>query len=112
MEKINLRFREVDRNIFNFIKNGTKTVETRAGTVKFRDIKAGDILVCVCGEDKLEKVIKKATIFKTIPELLKHYDVKSIMPSLSTAEEAIKQWYSFPGYKEKIEEFGLIAFEI
>lgn len=112
MNTYTLRFREVDKKTFEQIKNREKTVETRAATEKYRNIKQGDTLLCVCGSKKLEKVVKKTTVFKSIPELLKHHDIKSIMPDISTVEEATKQYYSFPGYREKIEKFGIAAFEL
>jgi hypothetical protein len=34
------------------------------------------------------------------------------MPDLSSKEEAKKRYYSYPNYKEKIEQFGLLAFEL
>jgi|SRR3989338_7112100 len=111
-KKYTLRFRAVNKDIFDAIKSGKKTVETRAATVKYRNIKAGDSLVLICGTQRFEKKIKKATIFKSIPAMLKKYKVKQIMPSLSTQQELEAAYYSYPGYKEKIKKFGLIALEL
>jgi len=113
MSKIyTLRFRAVNEDIFQAIKNGKKKVETRAGTIKFRNIKKGDILKFVCGGKSFEKKIARVTVFKTIPELIKKYKIKEINPAANSAEDLIKIYYSFPGYKEKIKEFGLIAMEL
>lgn len=111
MTKHILRFRQVDNGIFEDIRNGKKIVETRAATVKFRNIKLGDMVVFVCGKDKFERKVKRVQIFKSIASLLNKYKVKDIMPSLSNREELEKVYYSFPNYKEKIEKFGLIALE-
>src|SRR3989344_5482859 len=111
-KKYTLRFRAVNKDIFDAIKSGKKTVETRAATVKYKDIQAGDSLVLICGTQRFEKKIKKATIFKSIPAMLRKYKIKQIMPKLSTQKELEVSCYSYPGYKEKIKNFGIIALEL
>lgn len=106
-----MRFRQVDKNIFEDIRSGKKTVETRAATTKFRNIKSGDSVVFVCGSEKFEREVKSAKIFRSIPELLSEYDFRKVAPRLSGPEELEKMYYSFPGYREKIAKFGLIALE-
>lgn len=111
-KKTILRFREVDRNIFNAVKDGKKTVETRAATITFRRIQPGDILVFLCGKDKFERKVKSVGFFKTILAMLQKYKVGSIMPGASSEEDLRKMYSSFPGYEEKIKKFGLIALEL
>ena len=111
MAKHILRFRQVDKDIFEDIRNGKKIVETRAATVKFRNIKLGDTVVFICGKDKFDRKVKRAQIFKSIASLLNKYKVKDIMPYLTTKEELEKAYYNYPNYKEKIGRFGLIALE-
>ena len=84
MSKYTLRFRAVNKDIFLDIKSGKKTVETRAATEKYKDIKAGDILILVCGKNRFEKEIKKARVFRTIKTLIKAYPIKKIMPNIDT----------------------------
>ena len=112
MKKHILRIREIDKDFFDIIENGLKTIETRAATNKLRAIKKGDILVFVCGDKKLEKRVKEVSYFKTIEELIKKIDLKKIMPLVSSLEEAKKVWYSFPNYEKKISKFGLLAFDL
>lgn len=109
---IQLKFRAVNRDIFEAIRTGAKKVETRAATKKFRNIKRGDAVVLVCGKNRMEKQVKKAEIFKTIGALLKKYAVKEINPACATEKELREMYYSFPDYKEKIEKHGLIALEL
>lgn len=104
-----LRFRQADRNIFDDVRSGKKTVETRAATVKFRNIKPGDAVIFICGSDKFEKEVQSAETFKGIAEMLTKHNIGDIAPSLTNKEELEKMYYSFPGYREKIEQFGLIA---
>lgn len=105
------RFRAINRDIFENIRRGTKSIETRAGSLRYRNIKAGDTAVFVCGKDKFEKPINKIKNFKTLDRLFDHYGIRKIMPGL-TKKEAFKMYESYPGYKLKLKKFGIIAFEL
>lgn len=111
-KKIIFRIREADRAIFEAIASGKKKVETRAATVKFKNIKQEDTIMLVCGKDKLEKSVKKAKIFKNIAALLKEYNFRDINPAAGSLKDLEKMYDNFPGYKEKIKEYGLIALEL
>jgi ASC-1-like (ASCH) protein len=107
-----LRFRAVNSDIFEAIRTGSKRVETRAATVKYRDIKIGDVLRFMCGNKHFEKKVTKVKVFKTITEMLKKYKAKEINLGVSSNKELRETYYSFPGYKEKINKCGLIAMEL
>jgi len=108
---ITLKFRVANQDIFDAIKTGGKKVETRAATERYRRIVAGDKVILICGKNKFEKRVRKIRTFKTIAALLKKYSIKSINPAVKSAEELRRLYYSFPGYREKIKKFGLIALE-
>lgn len=110
-KKVQLKFRAVNKDIFEAILNGTKKIETRAATTKFKNLKAGEIVLLVCGKDQAEKKIKKTQTFKSIGDLVSVYKVSDINPDLKTHEQLTKMYYSFPNYKEKIDKNGLIAIE-
>lgn len=112
LKTITLKFRAVNRDIFEGIKSGKKKVETRAATDKYRAIKVGDKVILMCGKNKFEKEVKKVKIFKTIAALLKVYKPAQINPGLKTVKETREMYYSFPKYKEKIQKHGLVAFEL
>lgn len=107
-----LRIRRVNKDIFEAIKLGKKKVETRASSPKYSEIKAGDVLVFVCGEDRFEKRVKKVGKFKNIKALLKNYKPQDINSKTKSLEESEKVYYSFPSYREKIKKYGLVAFEL
>jgi ASC-1-like (ASCH) protein len=107
-----LKFAQVNRDIFESIRSGNKKTETRAATVKYKDIKMGDILTLSCGSEKFEKKVKTARYFGSIKEMLSVYGPQEINPSTSTEEELTRVYHSFSGYEEKIKEFGLIALEL
>ncbi|PIS14021.1 hypothetical protein COT65_01135 [Candidatus Shapirobacteria bacterium CG09_land_8_20_14_0_10_47_13] len=107
-----LLIRETDRWVFEAIKAGQKTIETRAATPKYQKIKIGDVLVFVCGQDRLEKQVAGVSLFAGLDQLLAKIDLKEIMPSVSSPQDAKKIWYSFPNYREKIKQYGLVAWRL
>lgn len=112
MKKWVLRFRAKDKNNFLEIKRGLKTVETRAATERYQNIKRGDRLIFVCGKERLEKTVKKARIFRSIPEMVRVIHRKKIMPSVNSLREMEGIYYSYSAYKEKLKKFGIIALEL
>jgi len=112
VKTITLRFGAANKGIFDAIKNGAKKVETRAATIKFRNIKAGDSVVLSCGSQKFEKRVRSACIFKTVRAMLRKYKPKEINPATSTESELMDMYYGFPGYRDKIKRFGLITLEL
>jgi ASC-1-like (ASCH) protein len=107
-----LEIRDINKDIFEAIRDGKKKVETRAATPKYSDIKSGDRVDFVCGNESFVKQIKKVETFKTISEMLDKYEVEEINPKIRSEKELEDMYYSFPNYKEKIEKYGLIAFEL
>lgn len=107
-----LRFRVINKDIFSAIKSGKKKVETRAASKRYKDIEEGDILVFVCGKEKFEKKVKEIFYSKTVLGLLKKYSIKDIRPDLKTKIEFLTSYDSFPGYSEKLKQFGIIAFKV
>jgi len=107
-----LRIREVDRDIFDALRSGEKRVETRAATDRYRDIASGDKVLFVCGRDSFSKKVKSARLFRSVPALLRLHRARDINPNVRTAAGLKAMYESFPGYKEKIRKFGLIALEL
>lgn len=107
-----LRFNKKNYQTFDQIRKGSKKVETRAASPKYQSVKKGDILVLTCAGEKLEKIVKKTLHIKSIPTLYKRYKITAINPHITSTKEAYEIFYKYPGYREKIKEFGLMAFEI
>jgi ASC-1-like (ASCH) protein len=107
-----LRFAAKNKQTWDFIVSGKKKIETRAGTVKYQRVQKGDTLLLCCGKNHLEKKVKNVKHFKTLDAILKFYKYSDINPGVKSKQEMIDRWYSFPNYKEKIKEFGILAFEL
>lgn len=112
MKSWTLRFRAVDKENFNDLKRGKKSVETRAASVRYQPIEKGDTLVFVCGKEKFSKRITKKMHFKSIDAMFKKISFKKIMPDLGSEAEAKARYGSYPNYKEKIKQSGILAFEL
>lgn len=112
MKTWTLKFRQVDSDNFEELRSGIKSVETRAASPRYQTIAVGDTLTFVCGKKKFSKTITKKTHYKSLDAMFKKISFKKIMPNLKSAKEAEKVYYSYPDYKEKIKEFGILAFEL
>jgi len=117
MKHIKLKFREYP--IFEQIKNGSKTVETRALNPDeperyFGNAKVGDTLECLAVDtgEMLNKKIIRVTLYEDFEEYLVSEDLAKIFGSRISIEKAREKHLSFPGYKERLEKYGIIAFEI
>ncbi|MEA3398615.1 MAG: class I tRNA ligase family protein [Patescibacteria group bacterium] len=114
-----LNFR--NKKFFNLIKSGKKIIETRALNPEekgryFGDIKTGDVLNLnyIEGKKTKEKItvkVKRVKIYKDTAEMLKEERIEGIFP-YGNKENIIKFQESIPGYAERIEKNGIIAFEI
>lgn len=112
MKTLNLIFRETDKDNFDRIKSGEKLIETRAGLPEYLQITDGDTLLFSCGENTTSKIVSKTHHFQNIAELIAEIGIEQIMPAGTSEIEAITKWNSFPGYPERIEQYGIIAWEL
>ena len=112
MNTITVSFRAVDKVKFNNVCKGIKKYETRAFSPKYQKVQAGDRLIIKCGQYKISKTIKKVYHFKSINTLLDELPLNQVMPDVKNTGEARHRWYSFPGYKDKIKKFGIVAWEL
>ena len=112
MKNYRLVFREVDHDKFNEIVSGQKTIETRAATIKYKSVQAGDTLTFVCGKDIIIKHVIKVEHFNSLDEMFNKLPLASILPSAQDKNDAENIYFGFPGYKEKIEAEGILAFSL
>lgn len=106
-----LVFNKINKDIFDALRSGKKKVETRASTTKYKKLEAGESVSFSCAGESFEKKIAKVAHFASIDALLKKYTPADINPELKTKKDIEDMCYSFPGYKEKIEQFGIVAIE-
>jgi valyl-tRNA synthetase len=108
--------------IYQALKNKTKTVETRAGRAKdegkdWAEFKTGDIIDFSLVEDKAEKILqtgvkKKIAVvhhFSSITEMLKEVKVEKIYPGKTETDYRALMENSF---QDRLEKNGVWAFEL
>ena len=108
----NLIFQEANRNTFEFIKNGTKKVETRAGNPEYLTIKAGDTIEFSCGADTVVRTVKKVSHAETVEHLFFMFKSQDINPEAYSYDELRARYASYPGYPERIKQYGILAFTL
>ncbi len=107
-----LRFRAVDKDNFDEVKSGIKSIETRAGTTKYQPIKVGDTLTFVCGQERFVKKISKRFQWPDIDSMAREINFKKVMPSIESVAEMKKVYASYPDYEQKTRDHGLLGFEL
>jgi ASC-1-like (ASCH) protein len=107
-----LPFLEADRTTFEFIQHGIKKIETRAGSPEYLKIKEGDTLVFTCGEDSVTRTVKKVSHAESEEHLFFMFKTEQINPQALSYDELRQKYASFPGYPERIKEYGILAFHL
>lgn len=119
----NLKFSSYKKtdDIFNFIINGTKTIETRTrnpndGENDYSNVKVGDILKIKSMDTgkEVQKIVTYNHVYDTVEELVKNEDVTKILPSIKDNDEYLKvieevkdKWGE--KYKFELEHYGIVA---
>lgn len=106
---LSLSFRAVDRDKFDQIVNGIKTIETRAATVKYQDLSPGDTIRFSCDKQRIGKTISFVRYYSSIEEMLEDLPLDKILPDVTDLDGALKVYYGFPGYEQKIKQSGIVA---
>jgi ASC-1-like (ASCH) protein len=117
-----LRIRKTDKVIFDRIKSGEKTIETRPmnapeSSKYYGQMKAGDRLVILCDGQRLEKFVKTTRIYKDFEKYLDSEDLENILGKGTThantgqaKEDARKIHYRFG--RERLDKYGIIAIDM
>ncbi len=119
----NLKFSAYKKtdDIFNFIINGTKTIETRTrnpndGENDYFNVKVGDTLKIKSMDTgkEVQKIVTFNHVYDTVEELIKNEDVTKILPSINDNDEYLKvieevkeKWGE--KYKFELEHYGIVA---
>lgn len=111
MATYTLRVRSEDKKLFDALRNGTKSIETRAASPKYIYVKRGDVLVFSCGGEKFSKTVSRKERFSNLPALIHKYDFRLINPFVHSKREFFDMYDTFPMYKKKLKKFGVLAFE-
>lgn len=113
-----LLIRKQDSWIFERIRSGEKTIETRAlnGATSrkayYGDIKQGDTVEFVCNGECLSRRIGLVRKYRDFEKYLVSEDLGNILGPGTDIDKARKIHYSFPGYEDRLQKYGIVAFEL
>ena len=121
----------VQREYFNKIRNGTKTVEGRAGKVdakhciheNYREgqtrFKVGDKLrFSISGdrqsmeEDSVTCQITKVVFHDTFEDMLSGSGLEKCLPGVASVKEGVQIYRGFCGYEQRETEFGVVGIHV
>ncbi len=105
----------IDSMYLDLIKRGQKTVEGKVNKPKYAHIKKGDIIkfvsstlpkkTCFCK-------VKDRVSYESFKHMLEGEGLQNCLPGLSTIEEGIRVYHSFPGYATDELIYQVAAFKI
>lgn len=101
----------IKKPYFDQISAGLKTVEWRTWS-HFESYKVWDILVFISGGKVIEKPIQAVIRYPFVKAYLEQEGLEKCLPWVSNLTEAEEAYLSIPGYPEKIEKYGMLAFRI
>jgi len=110
-----LRIRKTDKVIFDRIKGGDKTIETRPmnppeSSKYYGKMETGDKLVILCDGQRQEKTVKATRVYRDFEKYLSSEDLANILGEGTTKDIARKIHYSFG--RERLDNYGIIAIDM
>lgn len=97
-------------NFLKSIKSWTKVLEWRSW-VSYFNYKVWDSVEFFNRKDNIVKVIKSVRRYSTLDDFLINEWIWKCLPGVWSINEARDIYNSLPGYKEKISEYWIVAFE-
>jgi ASC-1-like (ASCH) protein len=95
------------------IQSGAKTFEGRIYSGPFRNYKVGDRVNWFAGQElRVLTEITDIKVFRTFEEMLTSVGFKKMLPYVSTFEAAVAAYNAIPGYREKAQTSGVVAFGV
>jgi ASC-1-like (ASCH) protein len=103
---------QVQTRYFDAIVSGLKTVEGRIAKPEYRALKPNGLITFIDPNGKsCTAEICRVTHFTDFREMLENSTVQACIPGASL-DKALEIYRSFPGYREKEKEFGVVAIHI
>ena len=102
----------VKKKYFQSILNESKTVEGRINKGKFQKINKGDLVSFCSGDNRLSARIVEKKIYKSFENMINQEGISSLLPDVSSVEQGIEIYNSFPGYQEEVKKYGCVAFRL
>ena len=101
----------LDEDIFNVVKNGTKTVEVRLYDEKRKNIKVGDKLTFLkrpLDLETIDVVVTKLEVFDSFNSLVDKYDMNDIYLENASRDDYLKLMERFYSKEDEL-KYGVLA---
>ena len=96
---------------FDLIKNNKKTIEGRLDKGMFANLKKGDDITFVNGNEKLNIKVSNIRKYKSFMEMIEVEGLDNILPTIKSVKEGAEIYNKY--YPEKDQEkFGVLAIEL
>ena len=102
-----------------------KTIETRAPDLEdkekdYGNVSEGDLLIfhpvnafyLRIGNESIEFTAGNVRKYNSVEQMLENEDLQKILPQATSLEEVIKIYNSFPGIRERIKKYGIVAIDL
>ncbi len=96
---------------FTYMKNKKKKIEGRLNKGTFAELKKGEIIKFVNGNNSFKAKIKKIVKYNTFEEYLSQEGLKRTLPNIKTLKEGVDIYYKYYT-KEQEREFKILAIYI
>ena len=113
-DSMNLMNLSLQEKYFNAVVLGLKTVEGRLNSPKFQDLCIGMLMsfTSVASDEVVVCEITGIHRYANFKEMLLEQGVENMLPGITCIEQGIAVYESFPGYKEKSVQIGVVAIKI
>ncbi len=104
----------IQQQYFDAIKAGTKTVEGRLNSPKFKDLTSNMhiIFTCVQTQEQLDCLVEDVQVYQTFEEMLVAVGIENMLPGVRSLSEAVALYESFSTYKKDVKKYGALAITI
>ncbi len=96
---------------FNFIRDGSKTVEGRLNRGSFLKMNKGDIVTWVNNDNKINTVVKYNKKYDSFEKMLKNERIENVLPSISNIMSGVNTYRKFYSEKDEMKN-GIVAIGI
>lgn len=103
------------KKYIHLIREGKKTVEGRVNSPFYKDIRKGSLIrLFYVGNpnDDVVCFVKNVNKYDTFEEMLKSEGISNCLPNETDLQKAISVYKGIPGYAEKGDKYGVLAFQV
>jgi len=94
------------------IMKGKKTVEGRINSSIFRRLSLGDTVTFFSRKSEVTVVINRVRRYSSFREMAEYEGVSALVPVITSVNDAVNLYRSFPRYREREGKFGVVALQL